>query len=159
MGAFVTGVTIVSAGRPNPHGMTLNALTSVSLVPPQVLICITTSSRMCATVTQDAAFTVSILSAGLLEAARFFAARERPYGQESFAGFPTTAGPTFGHPVFDDCVSWLECQVDGTRVSGDHTLFTGTVLGCGQGAGRAPLLFREGKLLGLDERPSPRVVA
>lgn len=146
MGTFVTGVTVVTAGRPQPHGMTLNALTSVSLNPAQVLICIGTQARMCTTVLEDNAFTVSILKSQMAEAAKLFASPSRPYGAENFTSFNTWPGPTFGHPIFADSLAWLECQVTRAQESGDHTMFTGLVRSCGSTSGQSPLLFQGGSL-------------
>lgn len=146
MGTFVTGVTVVTAGRPQPHGMTLNAMTSVSLNPAQVLICIGTQSRMCTTVLEDNAFTVSILKSQMVEAAKLFSSPSRPYGAENFTAFDTWPGPTFGHPIFANSLAWLECQVTSAQESGDHTMFTGLVCSCGSTSGQSPLLFQDGSL-------------
>ena len=37
MGQFATGVTVVTVGGDEPHGMTVNSFASVSLDPPPVL--------------------------------------------------------------------------------------------------------------------------
>ncbi|MFI0220331.1 flavin reductase family protein [Streptomyces lydicus] len=39
LGSFATGITVVTAGRKLPKGMTANSFTSVSLDSPLVLVC------------------------------------------------------------------------------------------------------------------------
>lgn len=146
MSCFVTGVTVICSGRPESHGMTLNTLTSISLDPPQVLISIGRNSRMRETVLADGAFTISVLSAELDEAARYFATSDRRYGSVGFRSFSTRAGGEYGHPIFTECLTWLECLLEHVRESGDHTVMTGRVTACGTGSGEVPLVFCAGKL-------------
>lgn len=40
MGHFASGVTIVTTVGGHCHGMTANAVTSVSLDPPMILVCV-----------------------------------------------------------------------------------------------------------------------
>lgn len=147
MSCFVTGVTVVTSNDGEPRGMTLNSLTSVSLDPPQVLISIAATSRMRRTVLEVQSFTVSVLSASLIDAARRFASPGRPRGTEAFDGFSVTVGPHLGHHIFTDCLTWLECRTERALESGDHTLFTARVIDCGFGNGTTPLLSCNGSLV------------
>ena len=147
MACFVTGVTVVTSSDGEPRGMTVNSLTSVSLDPPQVLVSIATPSRMRQTLVEAEGFTVSVLSASLIDAAKRFASSDRPKGAAAFDGFSVVPGPTFGHLIFADCVTWLECRTEQALESGDHTLFTARVIDCGFGRGGTPLLFCNGVLM------------
>lgn len=147
MACFVTGVTVVTSSDGEPHGMTVNSLTSVSLDPPQVLISIAGTSRMRGTLLEAESFTVSVLSSSLVDAARRFASSTRPRGAEAFEGFAVVPGPNLGHLIFADCVTWLECRTEKALESGDHTLFTARVIDCGFGRGDTPLLFCNGALV------------
>lgn len=146
MACFVTGVTVVTSSDGEPRGMTVNSLTSVSLDPPQVLISIAATSRMRSTLLEAGSFTVSVLSASLIDAARRFASPVRPRGAAAFDGFSVAPGPNLGHLIFTDCVTWLECRTEQALESGDHTLFTAGVIDCGFGQGVTPLLFCNGVL-------------
>lgn len=147
MACFVTGVTVVTSNDGEPRGMTVNSLTSVSLDPPQVLVSIGATSRMRRTLLEAGGFTVSVLSASLIDAAKRFASPDRPKGTAAFDGFSVAPGPNFGHLIFADCVTWLECRTEQTLESGDHTLFTARVVDCGFGRGTTPLLFCNGVLM------------
>ena len=65
LGRFATGVTVVTATGPdgNPVGMTANTLTSVSLHPPLISVCIDHAADMHQTMQKTVAFTVNILAA------------------------------------------------------------------------------------------------
>ncbi|MBL0887264.1 flavin reductase family protein [Myceligenerans indicum] len=147
MACFVTGVTVVTSDDGEPRGMTVNSLTSVSLDPPQVLVSIATTSTMHRVLREAGGFTVSVLSASLIDAAKWFASSARPRGAAAFEGFSVAPGPNLGHPVFTDCVTWLECRTEQAVDSGDHTLFTARVVDCGFGQGSTPLLFCNGALM------------
>lgn len=96
MACFVTGVTVVTSDDGEPRGITVNSLTSVSLDPPQVLISIGTKSRMRATLLEAQSFTVSVLSASLIDAATRFASPVRPRGRR-----PSTASRWHLDPIWD----------------------------------------------------------
>ena len=56
LGQFATGVTVLTAGGENGHGMTANAFTSLSLDPPLVLCCVARAARMHAAVLATGSF-------------------------------------------------------------------------------------------------------
>lgn len=147
MGNFATGVTVVCSGTPEPHGMTLNAITSLSLDPARILVCIGRNTRMHSTILNDTSFSVSILGSGQHATASHFASQKRPFGREGFTGFTVRPGEVFGHPIFTDSLAWLECQTAETVESGDHTILVGDVISCGSRSEGSPLLFHNGDLI------------
>jgi flavin reductase (DIM6/NTAB) family NADH-FMN oxidoreductase RutF len=64
MGHFATGVTIITTcdSRGNVYGLTANAITSVSLDPPLLLICIDRKAETFAHFYDSKTFTVNILT-------------------------------------------------------------------------------------------------
>lgn len=139
MGRFATGVAVVttsSAGT--PVGMTVNSLTSVSLVPPLILVCLAAGARTTEAVVEEGLFAVSILSSRQEPIARRFAVP----GEDHFAGLP----PTYGiHevPVVPDALAHLECAVERSLDAGDHVVVLGLVRRtCGRAGG--PLVFLGG---------------
>ncbi|MGB6552816.1 MAG: flavin reductase family protein, partial [Candidatus Binataceae bacterium] len=65
MGHFATGVTVITALRASGemHGLTANAFSSVSLVPPLLLICVDKKAESYPCFEETKLFTVNILSA------------------------------------------------------------------------------------------------
>ncbi|MFJ5228479.1 flavin reductase family protein [Kitasatospora sp. NPDC088391] len=144
LGRFATGVTVLTAGRDTPCGMTANSFTSVSLDPAQVLVCVVKSAAIHAAVLAEGAFAVSVLARDQEWVARHFADRDRPRGAKEFAGIGHTRGRHTGAPVLDHVQAWLECRLGAVHEGGDHTIFVGTVLGAGRSAGTDPLLYHGG---------------
>lgn len=74
MGLFATGVTVVTADlEGETHGMTANAITSLSLDPLLVLVCVQKDAMMAGILQQAGAFAISILSADQEHLSNFFA--------------------------------------------------------------------------------------
>src|SRR5580658_10118161 len=65
VGHFATGVTVVTSVGPGgePVGTTANAVSSLSLDPPMVLVCFDLSSQTLAAIRGHGAFTVNVLAA------------------------------------------------------------------------------------------------
>ncbi|RKT55590.1 flavin reductase family protein [Saccharothrix australiensis] len=124
MGRFATGVAVVTTQTPDgtPHGMTVNSLTSVSLDPPLLLVCLTTGARSTDAVTGAGRFAVSILSARQEHLALRFARR----GEDHFAGLEVIRG-RHRVPVIPDAFAHLECDVERHFTAGDHVVVIGHV--------------------------------
>lgn len=141
MRRFATGITVVTALPPRqpPVGVTVNSLTSVSLTPPLVLICIGNYLRVRGAIEAAGAFAVSLLHGGQEEISRRFAG-QRP-GDDPFAGLRTAAGPVTGAPLLAETLGHLECQVVGAHPGGDHTIFVGEVLTAAATAEQPALVY------------------
>ena len=77
MGQFATGVTVVTSVDPDgrPVGTTANAVSSLSLDPPLLLVCFDRSSQTLAAIGTHGAFAVNILAAPQEELSANFARR------------------------------------------------------------------------------------
>jgi len=143
-GSFATGVTVLTAGTRNPHGMTANSFTSVSLYPPLVLVCVRKDAIMHEAILWHDAFAVSVLSSAQEPAARYFADRTRPRGLGEFDPIEHEPGPRTGAPLLSGALAWIECAVAEVYEGGDHSIFLGSVLEAGRGTPREALLFVQG---------------
>src|SRR5512141_1144415 len=97
---FASGVTVVTAvhdGR--AFGTTASAVTSLSLEPPMLLICMNRQSETGRAVAAAGHFAVNILGADQIELAKTFARK----GGDKFAGVPVSAG-RWGEPLFDEAL-------------------------------------------------------
>lgn len=138
MGHFVTGVTILtSAGQDGPTGMTVNSLTSVSLHPCQLLVCVKTPSLTGDALRQSRLFAINLLADNQKDLAMRFA---RPHA-DRFEGVPYDMAE--GAPLICGSLAHLVCAVDAIHASGDHEIVVGNVLHCQQFA-RGPLVFYRG---------------
>src|SRR5512135_889079 len=77
MGHFATGVTVVTSvdADGQPVGTTANAVTSLSLAPPLVLVCFDLGSMTLQAIRGHGAFVVNVLSAPQQHLSRNFARR------------------------------------------------------------------------------------
>lgn len=135
MRRFPTGVTIVTTlDEGHPKGFTANAVASVSLDPPMVLVCVNRQARSHPLIAQTGKFCVNILTLGQEALAiRFATHGERdPFETLTYHIHAT------GAPVIDDVLGYLDCELAEEHSAGTHTIFLGTVVACGYRDG-APL--------------------
>ncbi|MEV4630613.1 flavin reductase family protein [Micromonospora sp. NPDC049523] len=141
---FATGVVVLTVGGEQVHGMTANALSSVSLEPPLVLCCVARTAVMHQAITAAGHFAFSVLAADQEDRARYFANKARPLGPAQFDTVDWRPGPHTGAPLLAGSLAWMECELTDAHLAGDHSVFIGRVLGCGRGTGLSGLLFFEG---------------
>ncbi|HUQ94970.1 MAG TPA: flavin reductase family protein [Bryobacteraceae bacterium] len=138
-GQFATGVAIAAvldeAG--NPHGLTINSFTSVSLEPPLVLICIDYRAAILQRFLRASHFGLSILKEDQRETSNRFAGPV----DDRFDGVQWHAGPA-GAPLLDGSLTTMECATRQVVDGGDHAIFLAQVMGVDVSSG-APLLFFE----------------
>lgn len=133
MARFPTGVTVMTCRHgAEPHGMTANAVTAVSLDPLLVLVCVGHDTEMCQLVRNAGAFALSILPASAREVSDHFADGARGPGAVQFADVETRVAAT-GSPVLEVAIGWLDCRVSVIHDGGDHDIVVGEVVECGLG--------------------------
>jgi flavin reductase (DIM6/NTAB) family NADH-FMN oxidoreductase RutF len=141
MGHFATGVTVVTTRAQNGrfYGLTANALTSVSLAPPLLLVCVDKKAESYPYFAESKVFTVNILSAHQEDISRRFAVS----GGEKFEGVAYRIGAN-GAPILDGVLAYVECKVWSEYDGGDHTIYLGEVLEAEVAGEGKPLLFFRG---------------
>lgn len=153
MGGFATGVAVVATRDDRGlAGMTVNSLTSVSLSPPLVLVCLARDTRTARGVTANNAFTVNLLAAGQGATSDSFA---RP-GRNPFSDF-TVDFDADGVPVLSEGLGHLVCRTESVHAGGDHLIVVGRVEG-GDLRDGSPLVFFRGKYDTLTGRGSDAVL-
>lgn len=139
-GAFSTGVTVVTAVRPDgePVGATANSFTSVSLDPPLILWCLSNQSTSLPAFTPGAPFAVHVLGHEQRDLALHFAR----HGWEKFDVDPHwRRAPEPPHIASALCR--LDCRVHSVLPGGDHWIIIGEVMFMTRQEG-APLVFHAG---------------
>jgi flavin reductase (DIM6/NTAB) family NADH-FMN oxidoreductase RutF len=147
MGHFATGVTVITTrdddGR--PYGLTANAVCSVSLEPPLLLVCVDKRAESHPALQRSGVFAVNILGHEHQNLSRRFAVS----GGEKFAEVAHRSGAT-GVPLLDGVLGTIECRVVAVHDAGDHTIYIGQVEHLDATDGD-PLLFFRGKYRRLRE--------
>jgi flavin reductase (DIM6/NTAB) family NADH-FMN oxidoreductase RutF len=146
MGRFATGVCVVTAlSAHGPAGLTTNAVSSLSLDPPLLLVCFDNASRTLPIVREAGRFAVNVLGAGQEELAATFASKDL-LPAEKFAA--VTHSVDHGVPVLDGALAWLACDLQALHPGGDHTIGVGAVTQMEHTDGE-PLVFFGGAYVGL----------
>ena len=142
LGKFATGVTVASTKvGDETWGMTANAVTSLSLDPPLVILCIQKEGQSRGKFEEGGCFALNILSAQQQEISDRFAFR----GPKDFSDLETTTAVT-GAPILKDALGWVDCELKEILPGGDHDIFIGEILAGGAvDDDDAPLLYFGGK--------------
>jgi flavin reductase (DIM6/NTAB) family NADH-FMN oxidoreductase RutF len=143
IGHFATGVTIITtADGDRLHGMTANAVSSLSLDPVMLLICVDKASHTHAMLDAGRVFAVNILGEHQEAVSRIFAKKGEPE-DGTLRGQAFRRGQT-GAPILDGCLAYVECRVANVLDGGDHSIFLGEVVSEGVADEVKPLLFYRG---------------
>ena len=125
MGAWVTGVTVVTArDGDHVHGMTVSDFSGVSLSPPLVLICADKTSLTHGVIAAGGCFAVNVLAADQEDLSNLFASKEAEHRR--FDGLETRTGTT-GAPLLTGTVATFDCSLVGSHDAGDHDIYVGRV--------------------------------
>jgi flavin reductase (DIM6/NTAB) family NADH-FMN oxidoreductase RutF len=148
IGHFATGVTIVTsvgvAGE--PVGTTANAVSSLSLEPPLILVCFDRSSQTLEAVLAPGAFAVNVLGSRQQHLSANFARRGLA---AAWDGVRHRRGRT-GSPRLEGVIASLECTVEHRLEGGDHEIIVGRVREVEtSGDDAAPLVFWRGRYMSL----------
>lgn len=142
LGLFATGVAVVSARAGDlAHGMTANAIASVSLDPLLVLVCVERDAIMRKVIDEVGGFSLSVLATDQEHLSRWFADPIRPNGTAQFDGIAHRPAPVTGAPLLDGALAWVDCTLDASHQAGDHFIFIGRVRWLGRSGGRDPLIY------------------
>ncbi len=138
-----TGVSVVTTrdGEGRAYGVTMNSVTSVSLEPPLLLMCLHNDSETLKALRASGIFCVNFLARGQEEISNRFA-HKRP---DKFHGIPTHEG-RLGAPVLEGVLAALECRVEEVYPGGDHQIVLGELVhGTRHNPGAAPLVYFNGE--------------
>ena len=128
MGRLVGGVSVLSTvADGHDHAMTADTLTSVSLEPLLVLVCVEYETRWYDAVVAAGVFGASVLAARQRPLSQWFATRGRPlHGQLDRA--PHHRGEHTGVALLDGALMHLECRTTDVHAGGDHAIVVAEVL-------------------------------
>jgi flavin reductase (DIM6/NTAB) family NADH-FMN oxidoreductase RutF len=141
LGHWASGVAVVTtrseAGE--PRGLTANAVASVSLEPPLVLVCIDRGADSHGSIRAAGRFAINVLPQTGERIARRFAGDETGSKFEGIAWHEEVTGA----PVLDEALAWVDCTVRDAFDGGDHTIFVGHVA-AGDAREGEPLVYYRG---------------
>ena len=123
-GNFPSGVSVVTFYRDDGavHGLTANAVCSVSIDPMLILVCIDHQARSFPMLEKSERFLMNFLAERQTEEADFFARSDT--SEEPPFSFQKSG---FGYPILEGCAAYMDCAVFDKHTAGDHTIFLGKV--------------------------------
>src|SRR3546814_6668550 len=133
---FSTGVAVITTmSDRGPVGMTASAVTSLSLDPLQLLVCIKSDLPTRAAIEEAGHFAVNVLGEGQERVALQFAT-PRP---DKFEGVQLRDG--YRVPVLRSAIAHFVCTVSAALHGGDHTIIEGDVVACNHEVDSEPLEY------------------
>lgn len=159
MGQFATGVTVVTTLEGDrPQGITVNALTSVSLEPPLVVIALDRKRSIVPAIEASGRYAINILAEDQAWLSDCFAGAGVTPGRDEFCGAAWRPGAA-GLPLLEHALAGLECVVVERFDVGDHHLYVGRVEALSLDEPHVPpLLYHRRRYLRI-ERATTSVVA
>jgi flavin reductase (DIM6/NTAB) family NADH-FMN oxidoreductase RutF len=144
LGRFATGITVATTRVGDElFGMTANAVTSLSLDPPLVLLCVDKRAGFLTPLKVSKIFALNILGEEHEHHSRHFAQK----GPKAFTAWNADASVT-GAPILQDALAWVDCKVTDILPGGDHEIFVGEIVAGDCRDGR-PLLYFSGNYANL----------
>ncbi len=142
MQLWASGVTVVTthSDKFGLQGMTVTAFSSVSVNPPQVLVCINESADTGVGIQESQRFAVNVLNSDQQDVSNQFAGGSSQ--EQRFENTPWTLSSA-GTPILDNSIMSLECTVIEKIHSGTHWIILGEVQDTICRTGK-PLLYFQG---------------
>ncbi|WP_186416703.1 flavin reductase [Bosea sp. CS1GBMeth4] len=127
-----------------PHGragLTATAVTSVSVAPPTVLVCVEAASRTLAAIEASGIFCVNTLAEADHELASVFSGRRGLTGEERFAAGDWGELAT-GAPALASALASFDCRLATVHRVATHRILIGQVVALGGGGSGPALVYR-----------------
>jgi flavin reductase (DIM6/NTAB) family NADH-FMN oxidoreductase RutF len=140
MAHWASGVTVVTTlEQDQPVGITVSSFASLSLQPPQILVCINRKLYTHDTLVRSGFFAVNILTIDQVAWGMRFAGMV-PEAEDRFQGIQWFHAET-GAPLLPAVLGWLDCRVRHALDGGDHTIFVGEVVASSVRDDGEPLMY------------------
>ena len=124
IGHFASGVTVLTTrGGDEDFGATASAVSSLSLEPPMLLVCLNQRSSTQEAIHASGRFAVNILDENQGDVAERFASSR---GTDKFGGLAVERGEG-GVPLLGQALASCECRVAESVVAGTHRVFLSDV--------------------------------
>ncbi len=144
MRALTSGVAIVTCGEGDRRrGCTVTALSSLSLTPPTLIICLARTSSTLSGLRETGAFAVNLLAARHEGLAHRFSGRGGAHGARRFDGAEWTTLAT-GAPILADTIAAFDCLVEEAIDRHSHAIVLGAVVSLREGAEEPALAHSRG---------------
>jgi flavin reductase (DIM6/NTAB) family NADH-FMN oxidoreductase RutF len=145
MRALSSGVAIIASGEDESRaGCTAISLTSLSLAPPTLIVCLARSSSTLARLREAGAFSINLLAARHQALAHRFSGHGGVQGPRRFDTAQWLTLST-GAPVLADAIAAFDCLVEEVIERHSHAIVLGAVVSLKEGLDEPVLARRRGE--------------
>lgn len=143
MRRLASSVAVVSTAKGQErHAMAATSVTSLSMDPPSLLVCVNKATAMHGALDDGGSFVINVLGQEQQEVSAACGGKLK--GDERFTvGNWTTSSE--GQPYLKDAQSVLVCEQDGRYEYGTHTIFIGKVKEIQNSDEVDPLIYVDGR--------------
>lgn len=140
VGHFASGVAVITTALDGRlYGTTASAVSSLSMDPPMMLMCLNHNSSTHDAVTKAGTYAINILSENQRDLAIKFGRK----GDDKFDGVPYRLSDHAGVPLLEGALANITCVVTETPRGGTHAVFFGRVIEAEAAQGQ-PLAYYRG---------------
>ena len=140
LGAFPTGVCLVSMFGEEAHAITINSFASVSLDPPLILWSLQRDAETYDLFAGANQFAISVLSQAQEELSVYYSQHRSHWMREGDYYIGEN-----GAPVVNDALAIFECALEASYDGGDHLIILGKVTRITHSRHDKPLVFAAGE--------------
>ena len=135
----VTVITAASGGRRS--GLTATSVCSVSMEPPQMLVCVNRDGVTHEVIVESGQFCINILGADQEAVSNEFAKSNGADDSDPFKAQGDWDLKSGSAPVLRDGIAAIHCDVADAIEAGTHSIFVGRVREVTTREGKGPLLY------------------
>ena len=135
---------VVANGENGPVGIAATSITSLTIDPPAMLVCVNRATGLHALLMPTAPLSVSLLSRNQRDVSAAFGGG-LPRDERFTVGTWTNGGN--GLPVLAEAQATFECVIDAMLAYGTHSIVIARVLRAKADGAVAPLIFQDGGYL------------
>jgi flavin reductase (DIM6/NTAB) family NADH-FMN oxidoreductase RutF len=129
MRTLAGAVSVVTAHSPDgvPIGLTATSVSSLSVNPPSLLVCVNRKTEIAAVLTPGASFAVNVLTTNQIAVAQAFGGQTTAKGRDRFAAGTWHRSPDGEVPLLVGCRAAFECTVANVQDWETHHIVIGSV--------------------------------
>jgi flavin reductase (DIM6/NTAB) family NADH-FMN oxidoreductase RutF len=137
---LASGVSVITTGeREHRTGLTATSVSSLSMEPPALVVCINRTSTTLQAMRENRVFGVNFLAAGHRELADRFAGHGNVSGAARYQGGEWISLVT-GAPILVDALAAVDCTIDTIMEWSTHAMVIGRVVAVHQPGGAQALV-------------------
>ena len=145
-------VVVTARDGETRHAMAASAVTSVSMEPPSLLICVNRSASIYPVLEKRGHFCINVLSGSHRELS--IACSGKVKGEARFAIGDWREDPATGTPFLGDSQASLVCAIDDVHYYGTHGIFIGKVTAVHLHGDVYPLIYVDGRYASVQDHPA-----